>query len=407
MATELADLAPSIVEDASLADEGAHRVAWARANMPLLASLRDELERERPLAGRRIGVCLHVEMKTAVLVDVLRAGGAEIVWTGSPATTDDGVAAALARKPGVVVYSRRADTLADHREHVERVLAAEPDLLLDNGADLIAGAVTLNAAQVRAATEETTSGRNRLLGELAGRVRFPVVVVNDSPLKLIFENEHGIGPAVVDGFLRSTNALVAGRTFAVVGYGSCGRSLARTLRALHAIVLVVEVDELRALEAVFDGMRVVSLREALASADALFTVTGRPGVVAGDDLLAARDGLLLANVGHFATEIDVPALEQLATARQRLAPYVVEYRLPNGRSLRLLAAGEMLNLAAANGHQAQIMDIGFALQAHALRALATDPVRFDPGYQPVPAEIDRAVARAALRVLAPGAVAPS
>lgn len=394
----LSQLAPSLVEDLSLADEGAERVAWARANMPVLAGLRDELEREQPLAGRRLGMCLHVESKTAVLVEALRAGGAEVVWTGSPATTDDGVAAALAREPGIVVYARKRDTHADHAEHVERVLGSDPDLLLDNGADLIAGAVASGGTRVAAATEETTSGRNRLLEELRGRVPFPVVVINDSPIKLLFENQHGIGPAVVDGFLRATNSLVAAQTFAVVGFGSCGRSLARTLRALGATVLVVERDDLRALEAAFEGFRVTTLERALARADVTATVTGRPGILGREELLAVRDGAMLANVGHF-PEIDVPALEELAAAARRLAPHVTAYELPNGRTVRLLGRGEMLNLSAATGHQIQIMDLGFALQAHALRLLAREPERFEPGYQPVPAEIDRAVAAAALRTL--------
>jgi adenosylhomocysteinase len=366
--------------------------------MPVLAGLRDEFARQQPLAGRRIGMCLHVEMKTAVLVDVLRAGGAELVWTGSPSTTDDGVAAAAAAD-GVVVYSRRADTFADHLGHIQRVLASDPDLLLDNGADLIAASIDGRATRVTAATEETTSGRNRLLGELAGRIPYPVVVINDSPIKLLFENEHGIGPAVVDGFMRATNSLIAGKTMAVAGYGSCGRSLARTLRALGAIVIVVELDAVRALEAAFDGMRVATLTRAAGLADAVFTVTGRPGIVRRDDLLELRDGAMLANVGHFGNEIAVDELDALATESRRVAKDVVEYRLPNGRRVRLLAGGEMLNLAAATGHQMQIMDLGFALQAHAMRELALRPEQFAPGYQPVPPEIDRAVAAAALGTL--------
>jgi len=396
---ELADLAPSILADATLADAGEERIAWAQANMPVLAGLREELARDSPLAGRRIGMCLHVESKTAVLVEALVAGGSEVVWTGSPATTDDAVAAAAARVDGVVVYSAKSDTVDDHRRHIERVLASDPDLLVDNGADLIAGTVSRGGSRVAAATEETTSGRNRLLGELEGRVPFPVVVVNDSPIKQLFENERGIGPAVVDGFLRATNALIAGKTFAVVGFGSCGRSLARTLRALDASVLVVELDEVRALEAAFEGMRVTTLERAVESADVVVTVTGRPGIVRGEHLLALRDGAMLANVGHFGTEIDVPELERLATEWRRLGPHVEEFLLPNGRRVRLLARGEMLNLAAATGHQIQIMDLGFALQAHSMRLLATEPDRFAPGYQPVPPEVDRAVARAALGTL--------
>jgi adenosylhomocysteinase len=396
---ELGALEPNVLEDASLADAGEQVLAWTRRNMPLLATLRAELAAERPLAGRRIGMCLHIESKTAVLIEVLRAGGAEIVATGSPATTDDRVAAALARDEGLRLYARKADTIEDHYRHVERVLASDPDLLLDNGADLIAATVERGEGRVVAATEETTSGRNRLLGELEGRIPFPVIVINDSPIKLRFENEHGIGPAVVDGFLRATNSLVAGKTFAVVGFGSCGRSLARTLRALGAVVIVVERDPVRALEAAFEGMQVASIERAAELADVFVTVTGRPGAVTAEIFDRLKDGVLLANVGHFATEIDVAALERLATRTSEIRESVTEYELQDGRSVYLLARGEMLNLAAANGHQIQIMDLGFALQAHSLRELALDPTAFVPGYNAVPEAINRAVAEQALGTL--------
>lgn len=398
-AADLSSFEPNIVEDPGLADAGEQVLEWTRRNMPLLAALRAELASERPLAGRRIGMCLHIESKTAVLIEVLRAGGAEVVATGSPATTDDRVAAALARDAGVRLYARRADTIDDHYRHVARVLASGPDLLLDNGADLIAATVEAGGGRVVAATEETTSGRNRLLDELAGRVPFPVVVINDSPIKLLFENEHGIGPAVVDGFLRATNSLVAAKTFAVVGFGSCGRSLARTLRALGAVVIVVERDPLRALEAAFEGMQVASIERAAELADVLVTVTGRPDAVTSEVFDHLKDGVMLANVGHFATEIDVAELERLATRTSEIRESVTEYELPDGRSVYLLARGEMLNLAAASGHQIQIMDLGFALQAHSLRALALDPQAFQPGYNPVPEAINRQVAEQALGTL--------
>jgi adenosylhomocysteinase len=395
----LSELEPNVLEDTALADAGEQVLAWTRRNMPLLATLRAELAAERPLEGHRIGMCLHIESKTAVLIEVLRAGGAEVVATGSPATTDDRVAAAIARDPGIRLYARKADTIEDHYRHVERVLAADPDLLLDNGADLIAATVDAGGGRVVAATEETTSGRNRLLGELEGRIPFPVIVINDSPIKLTFENEQGIGPAVLDGFLRATNSLVAGKTFAVVGFGSCGRSLARTLRALGASVIVVERDPVRALQAAFEGMQVASIERAAELADVLFTVTGRPGAVTTALMERLKDGAMLANVGHFATEIDVAGLEALARRRSEIRESVTEYELPDGRSVYLLTRGEMLNLAAANGHQIQIMDLGFALQAHSLRALALDRSEFRPGYNPVPETINRAVAEQALGTL--------
>ncbi len=397
--SSLLDLEPSHIEDATLAEAGARVLEWTRLNMPLLRGLHEEFARERPLDGRRIGMCLHVEAKTAVLVEVLRAGGAELVITGSPSTTDDRVAAVLAEDPGIRVHARKADTLDDHHAHVARVLASSPDLLLDNGADLIAGTVADDATNVVAATEETTSGRHRLLGELAGKVEFPVIVINDSPIKLLFENEHGIGPAVVDGFMRATNSLVAAKTFAVVGFGSCGRSLARTLRSLGAHVIVVEREPVRALEAAFEGMRVTPIERAVALADVVVTVTGRPDAVTPSVMQHLRDGAVLANVGHFATEIDVNGLERLASTRRQLKDDVEEFVLEDGRTVYLLARGEMLNLAAASGHQIQIMDLGFALQAHSLRALARSPDSFVAGYNAVPAAVNAAVAREALTTL--------
>jgi adenosylhomocysteinase len=392
-------LEPSLVADPSLAGVGVWRVAWARAHMPVLARLRAEMERDRPLAGRRIGMCLHVEAKTAVLVETLLAGGAEIAWTGSPNTTDDGVAAAMTSRPGLRIYATKADDTAAHLEHIARVLASDPDMLLDNGADLIAGTVETGRSRVFAATEETTSGRLRLTGELRGRVPYPVIVINDSPIKLSFESERGIGPATVDGFFRATNTFVAGKTFAVVGFGWCGRSLARTLRALGAVVLVVEIDPVRALEAAYEGMLVTTIEKAAARADTIITVTGRPGVLRREHLELLEDGAMLGNMGHFSTEIDTAALREMATATEQVNTHVEAFDLPNGRRVNLLARGEMLNLSAASGHQIEVMDLGFALQAHSMRILATDAASYAPGYQPVPEHVNRAIAEHGLRTM--------
>jgi adenosylhomocysteinase len=381
-----------LIEDQGLAAEGAERTAWTRANMPLLAELRGEFAAARPLAGRRLGMCLHVEPKTAVLVEVLLAGGCELALTGSPATTDDGTAAALAELDGVTVYARKADDAAAHAAHIERVLDWEPDLLLDNGADLIAGAVA-RRLPVTAATEETTSGANRLKSELVGRVPFPVVVIDDSPLKRLIENTYGVGPTVVEGFMRATNLLVPTTTFCVIGYGACGRGIARALRADGATVLVVERDPVRALEAAFEGMKVRELAAALPDADVVISVTGTTGVIGAEQLALLRDGALLANAGHF-SEIDAAVLGD----GRRVTPQVSEHDV-GGRRVRLLGRGEMLNLTAATGNQIQVMDLGFALQAHSLRELAGDPGRFSLGPQPVPTEVDDAVARGMLAAL--------
>lgn len=272
-------------------------------------------------------------------METLLAGGAEIAWTGSPATTDDGVAAAMTSREGLRIYAAKADDTAAHHDHIARVLRSDPDMLLDNGADLIAGTIDVSSSRVIAATEETTSGRLRLTGELAGRVPFPVIVINDSPIKLGFESERGIGPAAVDGFFRATNTFIAGKTFAVVGFGWCGRSLARTLRAMGAIVIVVETGTLCALEAAYEGMLVTTIDRACERADTLITVTGRPGVVSRDQLLRLRDGAMLGNMGHFSTEIDVAALRELATASRMVNTHVEEFVLADGRRIHLLGVG--------------------------------------------------------------------
>jgi adenosylhomocysteinase len=382
----------SLIADPSLADAGAERFGWTRANMPLLAALCNEFAAERPLQGRRLGMCLHVEPKTAVLVEVLLAGGCELALTGSPATTDDGTAALIASWPGTTVWALNADDVAAHRSHIARVLDWGPDLLLDNGAELIGGAAE-RGLPVTAATEETTSGANRLKAELHGGVPFPVVVIDDSPLKRLIENTYGVGPTVVEGFMRATNLLVAATVFCVIGYGACGRGVARALRADGATVLVVERDPVRALEAAFDGMTVRSLDHALAAADVVVSVTGSTRVIGARELGLVRDGALLANAGHF-SELDVAALG----AGMRLTDHVTEHRV-DGKRIRLLGRGEMLNLSAATGNQIQVMDLGFALQARSLRALAADPTRFAVGPQPVPADIDEAVARGMLQAL--------
>jgi adenosylhomocysteinase len=369
-------------------DDGAERVAWTRENMPLLAELREDFAAERPLEGRRLGMCLHVEPKTAVLVEVLLAGGCEIALTGSPATTDDGTAGFLRGLDGIEVWAERADDSVAHAAHIERILEWEPDILLDNGADLIAGSVGRGLA-VTAATEETTSGANRLKGELSGRVPFPVVVIDDSPLKRLIENTYGVGPTVVEGFMRATNLLVPATTFCVVGYGACGRGVARALRNDGALVLVVERDPVRALEAAFDGMRVRELHDALPEADVVITVTGKTGVIGAGEVALLRDDALLANAGHF-SEIEADAIGP----GERLTDHVSRH----GR-IRVLGRGEMLNLTAATGNQIQVMDLGFALQAHSLRELARDPDRFARGPQPVPPEVDDHVARSMLAAL--------
>lgn len=381
---------------ADLAAEGAARIAWIRSRMPLLAALRDELAATRPFAGRTIGVSLHLEPKTAVLVETLAAGGAGIVGTGNHGSTQDDVVAAL-RASGVDLFGRRDDTLADHRANLERTLAARPDMLLDNGADLALGAVEHGFAhEVVGGTEETTSGGFRLR-EHGAAVPFPVVVINDSRIKAVGENRHAVGQSAVESLMRITNLQVPGSRFVVIGYGWCGRGVAQYLAALGGKVGVVERDPVTALEAAFDGHRVGPLEELLPWAEVVVTATGRPDALPAAALPLVADGAVLANIGHFPWEIDVDALREGARSTQ-VAPGIERIER-DGRHAILLAEGRMVNLAGPNpkGNSIQSMDLGFLLQARSLERIAAGGLAAGP--QGVPPEIERGVAAAMLAAM--------
>jgi adenosylhomocysteinase len=384
--------------DDPLVEMGWRKIWWAERHMRLLKRLREEFEQTQPFAWLTIGMCIHVEPKTAVLCNVLRAGGAKLVITGSPGTTKDDVAAAL-RSTGVIVLGRESETSAEHLENIREVLTHQPTLLLDNGADLVATYLEQGGQGVIAGTEETTTGANRLRADYQGAVPFPIIVINDSPLKLIMENEHGVGPSVIEGFMRETNLLVQSRRFVVFGYGSVGRGIARRLRLLGGHVAVVEPDPIRALEAVLDGMRVLPLNEALGAGEVFFTATGRPGVIAGDSFDRLPDGAILANAGHFSWEIDLEELSRRAVEVESFRDRVEVYTLKNGRQITLLAQGEMLNLAGGGGNPVETMDIGFSLQARSLAYLTAQHANLPHGPQPVPAEINAQVAREMVDVL--------
>lgn len=375
-----------------LAEQGMQKIRWAQFHQRLLQRLQAQFSESKPFAGLTIGMCLHVEPKTAVLCYVLQTGGANVVITGSPGTTKNDVAAAL-RQAGIIVFGEEGDGIIQHQEHIRQVLSYNPHLLLDNGADLVAAYLSQpGQGRVIAGTEETTTGANRLRGELSG-VRFPIIVINDSPLKLIIENEHGVGPTIVEGFMRETNLLVQSRSFVVFGYGSVGRGIARCLRRFGGQVTVVEPDSIRALEAVLDGMRVSALEEALVSSEVFFTATGRPNVIAGESFDRLPDGAILANAGHFSWEIDVAELRRRATTSERFREWVELFTLADGRHITLLARGEMLNLAGGGGNPIETMDLGFALQAQSLAYLAAHYKELAPGPQPVLAEINAQVAQ--------------
>jgi adenosylhomocysteinase len=385
-----------------LSSSGAARVDWIRSRMGLLADVRREFAVTRPFAGRRIGMSLHVEPKTAVLVETLAAGGAELVGTGNFGSTQDDVVAYLNTLPGITIVGRRSDPLEQHARNVAAVLEADPDILLDNGGDLAAGILERGlGGRMIGGTEETTSGGDRLRGELHGRVPFPVIVINDSLLKAIGENKHAVGQSAVESFMRLTNAMVPGRRFVVFGYGWCGRGVAHYLRALGGKVAVVDVDELKAFEATLDGFR-VGTGDAFAEwGDVFVTATGRPGVLGYDLIERMHDGAILGNIGHVPWEIDVPALRANAAAHTRIVDALDRFDLPNGRHVVLLAEGRMFNLAGSEpkGNSLESMDLGFLLQSLSLERIATRASELAPGAQPVPDDIDRTIARRMMAIL--------
>ncbi len=395
-----------------LAARGAARIAWIRSRMPLLAAVREQFAADQPFADHRIGMSLHLEPKTAVLLETLQAGGAEIVATGNHGSTQDDIVAFL-RDLGMTVHGRRADTLDDHHANVAAVDAAKPSILLDNGADLAAlAAARIDPAAVAAGdatggtgiiggTEETTSGGLRLRTELAGALPFPIIVINDSLLKAIGENKHAVGQSVVESIMRITNLRISGRRFVVAGYGWCGRGIAQYLRAMGGKVAVADTDELKAFEAAWDGYRVGDLVDLAGWAEVVITATGHPDVVTAPVIDALADGAVLANAGHFPWEIDVPYMYAQAATRTTLDEAIERIDLPDGRHVILLAEGRMMNLAGREpkGNSIEAMDLGFLLQALSLERIARSAAALPAGAQPVPDDIEREIARRMLAAM--------
>lgn len=371
------------------------RVEWAASRMPVLSSVKKDFSSSRPLAGLRVGASLHVTSETANLMLTLRDAGAELsLCASNPLSTQDDVAAALVDE-GVEVMAVRGEDSERYHRHIEEVLGRRPDLLVDDGGDLISALHRAHPdLSPMGATEETTTGVNRLRSMAReGALRLPVVAVNDSATKHLFDNYYGTGQSTLDGIIRSTNLLVAGATVVVVGYGHCGQGVATRADGLGARVIVVEVDPVRALKALMDGFALLTARDAASRGDIFITVTGNRHVLSEEHLALMKDGAILANAGHFDVEIDVKALAVGSVGRRTVRPNLEEFEMDDGRRLYLVSEGRLANLGAAEGHPADVMDLSFSNQALALRWLVEEHGSLEPEVYVLPAEIDQKVAR--------------
>jgi adenosylhomocysteinase len=392
------------VRDLGLAEEGRERIEWAAGEMGVLALIRERFEKERPLEAIRIGACMHVTTETANLVDALKAGGAEVaVCASNPLSTQDDVAAAICDQSGIDVYAIKGEDNETYYRHINAVLDHRPQVTMDDGADLVSLLHRERQDQLQeviGGTEETTTGIIRLRAMANdGKLMYPIVSVNDADTKHLFDNRFGTGQSTIDAIMRATNLLLAGRTVVVCGFGMCGRGVASRARGMGAKVVVTEVDPIRALEAAMEGYGVMPLRDAARIGDLFVTVTGDRGVIGREHMEVMRDGAVMANAGHFDVEIDKPALEGLASGKRRIREFVDEYRLADGRRLHLLAEGRLVNLAAAEGHPAAVMDMSFANQALSVEWVVKNRGSLSPGVYPVPAEIDGEVATLKLRAM--------
>jgi adenosylhomocysteinase len=393
------------IRDAALAPGGRDRIDWAAGEMPVLRQIRERFDKERPLNGITIAACLHVTTETANLMETLAAGGAEVLLAASnPLSTQDDVAAALTEQSGVETFAIKGEDNDTYYKHINAVLDLRPMITMDDGADLVNVLHTQRADQlpeVLGGTEETTTGviRLRAMAE-DGALAYPIVSVNDADTKHLFDNRFGTGQSTMDAIMRSTNRLIAGKTFVVAGYGMCGRGVAARARGMGAHVIVTEVDPTSALEAVMEGYRVMPIRDAARVGDLFVTVTGDTGVIRREHFELMKDGAILANSGHFDVEIDKSALRELATGGvRRLREFVDEYTLADGRRINLLGEGRLVNLAAAEGHPAAVMDMSFANQALAVEWMVKNHATLEKKVYPVPVEIDREVARLKLRAM--------
>ena len=394
----------SDIRDPALADEGRLKIEWADRNMPVLVRIRERFEKERPLEGMRIAACLHVTTETANLMRTLQAGGAEVVLCASnPLSTQDDTASALVGVYEIPVYAIRGVDDPAYYAHIKAALDFKPMITMDDGGDL----VTMLHQQrpddlegIVGGTEETTTGVIRLRSmEANGVLAYPVISVNDASTKHMFDNRYGTGQSAIDGIIRATNVLLAGRTVVVCGYGMCGRGVATRAKGMGADVVVTEIDPLRALEAAMDGFRVLTGHDAASQGDIFITVTGNKHVLRSEHFELMKDGAILANAGHFNVELDLPALKEMSSSQRRVRNEVEEFVLGGDRRIFVLAEGRLVNLAAAEGHPASVMDMSFANQALSCEWLVQNSANLEKKVYPVPADIDREVARLKLETM--------
>ena len=385
------------VKDIELAESGRKRIEWAEKEMPVLRLTRERFERERPLEGLRLSACLHVTSETANLMRTLAAGGADTVLCASnPLSTQDDVAASLVAHDNIPVYAIKGEDNETYYGHLQSALDHNPQVTMDDGADLVSGVLKQRSdliPQMLGSTEETTTGVIRLKAMAAdGVLSFPVIAVNDSDTKHLFDNRYGTGQSTIDGIIRATNVLLAGKTFVVGGYGYCSRGIAERAHGMGANVIVTEVDAVRALEAAMDGYRVMSMVEAAKIADFIVTATGDKDVIAKKHFSAMKDGCIVANSGHFNVEIDIPALEEMAVEKREPRQFVEQFILQDGREINLLGEGRLINLASAEGHPSAVMDMSFANQALAAEYLLENKGKLQNEVHALPKEVDREIA---------------
>jgi adenosylhomocysteinase len=398
MATGTVTQVKSDVKNLDLADQGKKRIEWANQSMKVLQSIRKDFIKNEPLKGMRISACLHVTTETANLAITLRDGGADVVLCASnPLSTQDDVAASLVRDYNISVFAIKGEDNDTYYNHILAALDHKPHITMDDGADLVTIALTKRQDAVSgmiAGTEETTTGVIRLRAMAKdGVLKYPIIAVNDADTKHMFDNRYGTGQSTLDGVIRCTNTLIAGSKFVVAGYGWCGKGLASRAKGMGADVIVTEINPTRAIEAVLDGNRVMSMTEAAKIGDIFVTVTGNKNVIAKEHFEQMKDGAIVANSGHFNVEIDIPTLEKMASSKRATREFVDEYSLKDGRKIYLLGEGRLINLAAAEGHPASVMDMSFANQALSVEYLVKNHKNLEHKVFPVPEELDKRVAK--------------